>query len=103
MRQCAYFRDVYAYTEHMEPTTTMAIPDYESLMLPLLRLSADGSVHKFSDAVEILADEHGLSDEERTELLPSGAQPVFRNRVGWAKSYMKQAGLLAFPKRGYSR
>jgi len=78
----------------------MAIPDYESLMLPLLRLSADGSTHKFSDAVDRLADELGLSDDDRTELLPSGMQPVFRNRVGWAKSYMKQAGLLIFPKRG---
>ena len=79
----------------------MAIPDYESLMLPLLRLSADGSTHKFSNAVDHLADELGLSDDDRTELLPSGMQPVFRNRVGWAKSYMKQAGLLIFPKRGF--
>jgi len=63
-------------------------------------LSADGSIHKFSDAVDLLADELGLSDRERTELLPSGMQPVFRNRIGWAKSYMKQAGLLVFPKRG---
>jgi restriction system protein len=78
----------------------VAIPDYESLMLPLLRLSADGAVHKFSEAVDHLADELALSDEERTELLPSGMQPVFRNRVGWAKSYLKQAGLLTFPKRG---
>jgi restriction system protein len=78
----------------------MPIPDYESLMLPLLRLSADRSVHKFSDAVDVLADEHGLSAKERSELLPSGVQPVFRNRVGWAKSYLKQAGLLTFPKRG---
>ena len=80
--------------------TVMAIPDYESLMLPLLRLSADGSIHKFSDAVDQLADELRLSADERTEPLPSGTQPVFRNRVGWAKSYMKQAGLLVFPKRG---
>ena len=78
----------------------MTIPDYESLMLPLLRLSANGSIHKFSDAVDILADECDLSNKERTELLPSGMQPVFRNRIGWAKSYLKQAGLLVFPKRG---
>jgi restriction system protein len=73
----------------------MAIPYYESLMLPLLRLSADGSIHKFSDTVDILADELSLTNEERTELLPSGMQPVFRNRVGWAKSYMKQAEVLS--------
>ena len=81
----------------------MAIPDYETLMLPLLRLAADGSVHRFSESVEQLADEFSLSEDERTELLPSGAQPIFRNRVGWAKSYMKQAGLLEFPKRGHFR
>lgn len=81
----------------------MAIPDYETLMLPLLRLAADGNVHRFSEAVEKLADEFSLSEDERTELLPSGGQPIFRNRVGWAKSYMKQAGLLEFPKRGHFR
>lgn len=79
----------------------MAIPDYQSLMLPLLKLATDGSVYKFSEAVDLLADKLGLTDEERTELFPTGQQPVFRNRVGWAKSYLKQAGLLSFPKRGF--
>lgn len=79
----------------------MAIPDYQSLMLPVLRLAFDGKEHKFSGAVEALADEFGLSMEERNELLPSGSQAVFNNRVGWARSYLKQAGLLVSPRRGF--
>ena len=79
----------------------MAIPDYQTLMLPVLKLASDEVEYKFSHAVEILADEFSLSAEERNELLPSGSQAVFNNRVGWARSYLKQAGLLASPKRGY--
>lgn len=79
----------------------MSIPDYQSLMLPVLKYASDGEDHKFSDVVEELADELGLTAEERRELLPSGTQAVFRNRVGWAKSYLKQAGLVGTPKRGY--
>lgn len=70
-------------------------------MLPVLRLASDGNEHKFSTTVEELADEFNLSAEERNELLPSGSQAVFNNRVGWARSYLKQAGLLASPKRGF--
>jgi restriction system protein len=70
-------------------------------MLPVLKLASDQSEHKFSHAVEELADEFSLSPEERNELLPSGSQAVFNNRVGWARSYLKQAGLLKSPKRGY--
>lgn len=79
----------------------MAIPDYQTLMLPVLKLASDGKEHKFSQAVEELADELDLTAEERNELLPSGGQFVFHNRVGWARSYLKQAGLLASPKRGF--
>lgn len=78
----------------------MAIPDYQTLMLPVLKLAADGAEHKFSHAVELLVEEFSLSTEERNELLPSGSQAVFNNRVGWARSYLKQAGLLSSPKRG---
>lgn len=70
-------------------------------MLPVLKLVSDGKEHKFSQAVEALADEFGLTTEERVELLPSGSQAVFNNRVGWARSYLKQAGLLTTPKRGF--
>lgn len=79
----------------------VAIPDYQTLMLPVLKLATDGAEHKFSHAVELLAEEFSLSTEERNELLPSGSQAVFNNRVGWARSYLKQAGLLSSPKRGF--
>lgn len=79
----------------------MAIPDYQTLMLPVLKLAADGKEHKFSQAVEELSDIFGLTAIEKNELLPSGSQAVFNNRVGWARSYLKQAGLLSNTKRGF--
>ncbi len=79
----------------------MAIPDYQTLMLPVLKLASDEKEHKVSQTVEMLADEFHLTTEERNELLPSGNQAVFNNRVGWARSYLKQAGLLASSKRGF--
>ena len=81
----------------------MPIPDYQSIMLPLLRLASGGAEHLSRDAIERLAAEFSLTDAERSELLPSGAQGVFANRVGWARTYLKQAGLLAAPKRGVFR
>lgn len=79
----------------------MAIPDYESAMLPLLQLASDGADHKFRDAVEQLADRFELTDAERAEMLPSGTAFLFSNRIGWARTYLKQAGLLESPKRGF--
>lgn len=79
----------------------MAIPDFQSIMLPLLQLSSDGKVYHIHDAVNQLADQYGLTDEDRARLLPSGQQPIFYNRVGWARTYLKKAGLLKDPKRGY--
>ncbi len=81
----------------------MAIPDYQSLMLPLLRLCADGQEHTLRDSIETLAGEFRQTPEERSQLLPSGQQPVFDNRVGWARTYMKKAGLLEAPRRGVVR
>lgn len=81
----------------------MAIPDFQSIMLPLLRFARDGQEHSLRQAIEALAKEFGLSDGEQKELLPSGQQPIFDNRVGWARSYMKKAGLLDSPRRGYFR
>lgn len=80
----------------------MAIPDFQSLMLPLLKFSSDQKDHLTREAVDALALHFNLSDEEKNQLLPSGTQAVFVNRVGWAKSYLKQAGLLEYPRRGYS-
>ena len=76
------------------------IPDYQSLMLPVLKLAAEGEI-KVRDAVAKLADDLNLSDEEREQLLPSGKQAVFANRVHWAKTYLKQASLLRYPRRGH--
>lgn len=78
----------------------MAIPDYQSLMLPLLESIADGKVHNFRDIIENLAKRFKVTDAERWEFLPSGAQPVYENRVAWAKTYLKHAGLLNYPQRG---
>ena len=79
----------------------MAIPDFQSIMLPLLKLSSDGEVHYIHDAVNRLADQYSLTEEERSRLLSSGQQPIFYNRVGWARTYLKKAGLLHDPRRGY--
>jgi restriction system protein len=78
----------------------MGIPDYQTLMLPLLKHTADGQEHSFHSLVESLTADFKLTDAERRELLPSGGQFVFDNRVGWARTYMKKAGLLSASKRG---
>ena len=78
----------------------MAIPNYQTIMLPLLQFSSDGESHTIGEVTKALAEHFKLTENELSELLPSGSQPVFRNRIGWAKSYLKQAGLLASPKRG---
>lgn len=81
----------------------MPIPDYQTLMLPLLRFAADGSDHTTREAVEVLATEFQLTPAERNELLASGQQAIFNNRVGWANSYLKKALLLESPRRGALR
>jgi len=78
----------------------MAIPDYQTIMLPLLKFAGDGNVHSKHEAVEYLANEFELTEQERKELLPSGKQGLFDNRVAWAKTYIKQARLIDSPKRG---
>jgi restriction system protein len=79
----------------------MAIPDYQKIMLPLLKYSSDEIEHSFREAVEKMAIFFSVNDNERGELLPSGKQPIFDNRVGWAKTYLTKAHLLELPKRGY--
>lgn len=78
----------------------MQIPDYQTIMLPFLRLLSDSKEYAFRDTVELLADQFNLSESERREMLPSGQQTVFQNRVGWARTYLKKAGLVESPKRG---
>lgn len=79
----------------------MAVPDFQSLMLPLLKLAADSQPHSLAEAREALAAVFKLTQADRDELLPSGNQSKFSNRVAWAKSYLQQAGLLLSPKRGH--
>ena len=69
----------------------MAVPDFQSLMLPLLRLATDGQSRSLAEARETLATQFGLTQADRDELLPSGSQSKFSNRVAWAKSYLQQA------------
>lgn len=77
----------------------MAIPDYQTCMLPFLRFLDDGKEHSLREAEDALAGHFKLSAAERAELLPSGQQGIFRNRIGWARTYLKKAGLVEAPKR----
>jgi restriction system protein len=81
----------------------MAIPDYQTLMLPVLRALRDGKERHIRDVINRIGDEFSLTSEERNVLLPSGKQKMFDNRVGWAKTYLKKAGLIESVKRGYVR
>ncbi len=79
------------------------IPKYEEIMLPLLKYLSDGQEHGLSETHDTLARQFKLTDQELREFLPSGKQTIFRNRVGWARTYMKKAGLLISPKRAHFR
>ena len=79
------------------------IPKYEEIMLPYLEFLADGKEYGLSETHDALAELFNLPDEELRELLPSGRQKIFRNRVGWAGTYLKKAGLLTSPKRAHFR
>lgn len=79
----------------------MAVPTYDQLMLPLLRLAGTSRASDLPTAERLLAEEFQLSDEDRALMLPSGQQTALRNRTGWASFYLMKAGLLIKPKRGY--
>lgn len=76
------------------------IPDYQHLMLPLLKILRDRQEHSLSEVIEILANEFQLTNEDRKELLPSGKQARFDNRVGWTRTYLKKARLVESTGRG---
>lgn len=78
----------------------MAIPTFQEITLPLLRLASDGQVHVLASTRKQLAQHFGLTEAEEEELLPSGRQSRFANRVAWAKVYLQRAGLLSSPDRG---
>jgi restriction system protein len=81
----------------------MAIPTYEDIMLPILRILSNGQERRAREVAEILANEFGLSKEERERLLPSGQQTFIANRVGWARTHLNKAGLLENASRGVYR
>lgn len=81
----------------------MTIPDYQSIMLPLLKFTEDKKEHSISEAIDYISKLFNLSDEEKRKLLPSGQQPIINNRTGWARTYLKKAKLLEPTKRSYFR
>lgn len=78
----------------------MSIPDYQALMLPVLKLTNHHSSLSMRYLTQLLSDEFELSNTERRKLLPSGKQTIIHNRVSWARTYLKKAGLLSSPERG---
>jgi len=76
------------------------IPDYQALMLPMLKYLADGDEHSLRDMRTHLASACKLSESEKMELLPSGSDTTFNNRVRWARLYQEKAGLIETTKRG---
>lgn len=81
----------------------MTVPDFQTLMLPLLQIAADGQEHTLSEAIESLARQYNLSDADRRELLPSGRQSKFVNRVGWSATYLRKTKLLEGTGKGRFR
>ncbi len=80
----------------------MSIPDFQSIMLPLLQHIADGKEHSNPEIIQAMAEHFQLSQDEQNRLLPSGRQKIFTNRVAWAKVDLKMAGLVESPRRGIS-
>ena len=79
----------------------MTIPDYQTIMLPLLKFAGDKKEHSIREAIDHIADSFKLSEGERKEVLPSGRSYIIDNRVGWARTYLKKAGLLEDTRRSF--
>lgn len=82
---------------------SLGVPDYQTLMLPLLEALEDGRAQSMGDITLLLSRRFKLTEEDLRKELPSGQQTVFGNRVGWARTYLKKAGLLGSPSRGMVR
>ncbi len=80
---------------------SMAIPNFQVLMSPLLRLAEDGEEHHIRSAIEALERDYRLSPHERAMMVRRGSGSVFSNRVAWAKKHLCEAGLLTVTRRGY--
>jgi restriction system protein len=79
----------------------LEIPKYHEFMLPILKALSNGNERSMSEIKSKMADDFKISDDAQKELLPSGNQSIFENRVGWAKTYLKKAGLVDSPRRGF--
>jgi restriction system protein len=81
----------------------MPIPDFQTLMLPFLKMANDKREYSSNDFLEPLAEMYNVTEEEKAQMLASGSQRIFHNRVHWAKAYLKMAGLIENTRRGYFR
>jgi len=81
----------------------MPIPDFQTIMLPLLQIFADEREHSTHEYIDKLAEHFSLTDQEINEMIPSGTQTTFYNRIGWAKTYLSKSGLLEMPRRSYHK
>ena len=81
----------------------MSVPGFQKWFMPLLKRLGNGEDQNISDLYSILADDLGLSEVDRTEMLPSGKQLLYKNRIGWGRTYLKKAGLIESPARGKCR
>lgn len=79
----------------------MPVPDFQTLMLPLLRFAADGKQHSISEARSAIASQFELTSDDLAQMLPSGRAPLFANRLAWAKQYLARAGLIDTPQRAH--
>ena len=81
----------------------MTLPDFQSIMLPMLHIAADEKEHSIHEFLDRLAEHFSLTEQELNEMLPSGKQTAFYNRVGWARTYLSKSGLLEMSRRSYYR
>ncbi len=77
------------------------LPDYQTIMLPLLKFSGDNKEHPIKEAIQHITNKFNLTEQEQKELLPSGQQSIINNRVAWARTYLKKAGLIESNKRAH--
>ncbi|MEX1039648.1 MAG: restriction endonuclease [Pirellulaceae bacterium] len=78
----------------------MAVPDFQSMFIPFLQILSDGNEHQIKVIAEMIANKMQLSKADREMMLPSGNQRRLANRVGWARTHLKHAGLIEYTKRG---
>ncbi len=81
----------------------MPIPNYQSIMLPVLKFLGDSQEHPLNEIIEHIYKTSNLTEEEKRRLLPSGREPIFRNRIRWARFYLEKAGLIESPRRAFSK